>query len=102
MDILDEREYFFPRTYKLEIPYLKLARYFDYYLGNLFMPFAPCHEKKIRESGSYFIYDLEEFLFFLREKKEYVNLYRFSILYDRKKVDYFRLFCRSNYKNLYY
>lgn len=102
MDILDEREYTFIFMDSLEIPYLKLARYFDFYLGNLFVPSVPAYEKNVREPGYTFVYDIEDFFYFLKENKNDEKLHEFNILYNNKKINYFNLFCRDLYKQYYY
>lgn len=102
MDILDEREYFFLFSDSLEIPYLKLARYFDFYLGNIFAPSVPAYEKNVREPGYSFVYDIEDFLYFLKENEDKEKLHEFNILYNNKKISYFNSFCRDLYKHFHY
>lgn len=99
LDILDGREYFFPIINTTEIPYLKMARYFDCYFGNIFVPSLPSYEKTVREPGYTFIYDIEDFLHYLKKTDD---LDLFTILYTEKKIDYFYIFCEDLYKHLYY
>lgn len=102
LDILDGREYYFPVINTATgIPYLKMARYFDCYFGNIFVPSVPSYEKNVREPGYTFIYDIEDFLHYLKNT-DTDKLHLFTLLYNNKKLDYFNLFCQDLYKYLHY
>lgn len=98
MDILDEREYFFLFNDSLEVPYLKLVRYFDFYLGNFLGPLVPVYERHVRVPAKVFIYDIEEYLFFLKEHKDSKKLHEFTIKYTNKKLDFMVMVGRAYYQ----
>jgi hypothetical protein len=98
VDILDEGEYISYFTNPLERPYLKLVRYFDFFFGNIFTPSVPVYEKNIREPSYTYIYDLEDFLYFLKENEDQTKLHEFTVLYNNKKLSYFNTFCQDIYR----